>query len=286
MVQHTLVLDETQPVTRVSIVLPPPKGVPSHEVFAEAMLDRTSAHQRRSPLDWALSILVHASVLVLLLLAPLYFSQRLDLQKFNMTFLMTPAPPPAAPPPPPLTSALRRAVQSVPTRVFKPGILTVPTFIPKVVALSSGEVPPLEDSYAGVLGGVPGGLPGGIPGGQLGGVLGGGLNNVAKPPAATPRETPRGPVRVGGVVKPPRLLYGPEPRFPTLARQARLNGTVVIEAIIDEHGNVIEARVVSGHPLLVEAALEAVKERRYEPTFLDGEPIAIDLSVQVTFHFS
>jgi len=91
---------------------------------------------------------------------------------------------------------------------------------------------------------------------------------------------------VGGVVKPPRLLYGPEPRFPTLARQARLNGTVVIDAIIDEHGNVIEARVVSGHPLLIEAALEAVKERRYEPTILDGEPIAIDLSVQVTLHFS
>ena len=109
-----------------------------------------------------------------------------------------------------------------------------------------------------------------------------------RPPCrnARPGREGCGPVRVGGVVKPPRLLYGPEPRFPTLARQARLNGTVVIDAIIDEHGNVIEARVVSGHPLLIEAALEAVKERRYEPTILDGEPIAIDLSVQVTFHFS
>lgn len=358
MVQHTLVVDEVQPGTRVSIVLPPPKGVPSHEVFVEAMLDRASAHQSRSPLqpsgivlpppkvapshevfaevmldrasaqrwrnpmqpggivlpppkvapshevfaeatldrtsarqprsplDWGVSILVHTSVLVLLLLAPLYFTQGLDLQRFNLTFLVTPAPPAAAPPPPPLTSAMHRAVRAEPTRVFKPGILTAPTFIPKVVAPGFGEVAPPEDTFAGVPGGVPGGLPGGIPGGQLGGVLGGALNSVAKPAAVTPGAMPRAPVRVGGVVKPPRLLFGPEPRFPSLARQSRLSGIVVIEAIIDEHGNVIEARVVSGHPLLIQAALEAVKERKYEPTILDGEPTPIDLRVEVTFHFS
>jgi protein TonB len=61
---------------------------------------------------------------------------------------------------------------------------------------------------------------------------------------------------------------------------------VVIEAIIDEHGDVIDVHAVSGHPLLIQAALKAVKERKYEPTILDGEPVSIDLIAQVAFHFS
>jgi len=97
---------------------------------------------------------------------------------------------------------------------------------------------------------------------------------------------PKVPVRVGGDVKPPRLLYGPDPDYPVLARQSRLSGVVVIEAVIDERGNVKGMRVVSGHPLLVPAALNAISKRRYEPTILDGEPTPIDLRVEVSFSFS
>jgi len=87
-------------------------------------------------------------------------------------------------------------------------------------------------------------------------------------------------------VKPPRLLFAPDPEYPSLARMSRLSGVVVIDAIIDDHGDVKGMRVVSGHPLLIQAALKAVSQRKYEPTILDGEPTAIALEVQITFSVS
>ena len=131
--------------------------------------------------------------------------------------------------------------------------------------------------------GMPGGVPGGITGGQPGGVLGGVMNGVAAP-AAPASEGPKQPVRVGGNVKPPRLLSGPAPIYPILAKQSRIQGIVVIEAIIDEHGNVVEMHAISGHPLLIPAAMKAVSQRKYEPTILDGEATPVNLRVEVTFH--
>ena len=122
-------------------------------------------------------------------------------------------------------------------------------------------------------------------GGVLGGMLGGALKGVP-PPAAPVAEGPKAPVRVGGNVRPPRLLFGPAPVYPFLARQARLSGVVVIEAVIDEQGNVTGMRVISGHPILIPSAMTAVSKRKYEPTVLDGEPTPIDLRVEVSFSFS
>lgn len=127
------------------------------------------------------------------------------------------------------------------------------------------------------------GVPGGVPGGQIGGITGG-MPSVAAPVAAAPVvEGAKRPVRIGGNVKPPRLIYGPAAVYPILASQSHVHGTVVIDAIIDEHGSVIQEKVVSGHPLLVQAALKAVSERKYEPTILDGEPTPVDLRVEVNF---
>ena len=122
-------------------------------------------------------------------------------------------------------------------------------------------------------------------GGVLGGVLGGELKGV-QPPAPPVAAGPRAPVRVGGEVKPPRLLFGPEPEYPPLAKMSRISGVVIIEAIIDENGNVKGMRAISGHPILIPAALSAVSKRRYEPTVLDGQPTPIDLRVEVSFSFS
>jgi protein TonB len=80
------------------------------------------------------------------------------------------------------------------------------------------------------------------------------------------------------------MIFAPQLEYPVLARQSHVSGTVVIEAVIDEHGNVIEARALSGHPLLVPAALKAVSLRKYEPTILDGEPTPVTLRVEVDFH--
>jgi protein TonB len=271
---------------RGHIVLAPPRVAPLHDVFTEAILEDTSSHRHRSPLDWVASIGMHFAVLAVLLILPLYFTTGLDYQKLNLTFLATPMMPAAPPPPPPMASSTARPARVTPVRVIKPGQLTAPTFIPKeVVTTSGGSGAPPDESLMGVAGGVPGGIPGGQVGGVLGGVLGGALKGV-QPPAPPVAAGPRAPVRVGGEVKPPRLLFGPEPEYPPLAKMSRISGVVIIEAIIDEKGNVRGMRAISGHPILIPAALSAVSKRRYEPTILDGQPTPIDLRVEVSFSFS
>jgi protein TonB len=127
------------------------------------------------------------------------------------------------------------------------------------------------------------GIAGGVPGGQIGGIVGG-MPSVAAPVVAAPAaEGPKRPVRIGGNVRPPRLIYGPAAVYPILASQSHVHGMVVIDAIIDEHGNVVEEKAVSGHPLLLQAALKAVSLRKYEPTILDGEPTPVNLRVEVNF---
>jgi len=269
---------------KAHVVLPPPSAKPLHEVFAEAMLEDTSTRQHRSPLDWVASMGVHIALLTAILLMPLYFTAGLDTHKLNLTFLAAPGVP-AGPPPAPLRSAAApRQVRAVPVRVVMAGKLIAPTFIPKAVVTSTGPAP--EETV--VAEGVPGGVPGGIPGGVTGGVFGGVLAGVVKapPPPAAVAAAMKAPVRVGGNVKPPRLLFAPDPEYPSLARMARLSGVVVIDAVIDDHGEVTGMRVVSGHPLLIQAALNAVSKRKYEPTILDGEPTAIALEVQITFRVS
>ena len=275
--QNILYLEDTyrNVVQTKSVVLPPAQVASKHEVFAEAILDKSSVRQKRHPLKWAISLGAHLLILFLLLLVPLYYSQGLDLHRFNTTLLVAPLPPAAAPPPPP-PSAVARAVRSVP-KTFTPGKLTAPSFVPKTVAIAANDLQPEE-----ALVGVTGGVPGGIPGGQVGGFLGGILTNISAPGAPV-AEGPRKPVRVGGNIKAPRLLSGPAPAYPVLAMQSRVSGTVVIEAIIDEHGNVVQQRAISGSPLLIPAALAAVAKRKYEPTILDGEATQIDLRVEVNF---
>jgi protein TonB len=280
--QNFLFVKDAEPAARqeAHVVLPPPKVEPLHEVFAEAMLEDTSSHQRRSPFDWVAAIGVHFAVLAVLLILPLYFTSGLDFKKLNLTFLATPVMPAA--PPPPILSAAARPARISPIRNFTPGLLTAPSFIPKAVAAGpASAAAPLDDSMMGVAGGIPGGQAGGI----LGGVLGGELKGVP-PPAAPVVAGPKVPLRIGGNVKAPRLLFGPDPMYPLLAKQAHIGGIVVIEAVIDEQGNVTGMRVISGHPILIPAALTAVSKRKYEPTVLDGEPMPIDLRVEVTFSFS
>src|SRR5258708_4031352 len=88
---------------------------------------------------------------------------------------------------------------------------------------------------------------------------------------------------VGQGVKAPRLILGPQPVYPILARQARISGAVVIDAVIDTQGNIVEMRTVSGHPILALAAMEALRHWKYEPTILGGEAIPVELLVTLTF---
>jgi protein TonB len=93
-------------------------------------------------------------------------------------------------------------------------------------------------------------------------------------------------VRAGSLLKAPRQTYNVNPEYPTLAREAHIQGTVVVDAVIDEKGNVVQARAVSGHPLLIAAALKAVLQWKYEPTSLNGQPVSVELQAQVHFNLS
>lgn len=124
---------------------------------------------------------------------------------------------------------------------------------------------------------------------------GGGL--VAAPPPPTPKPpvvkdpapavpTHTGPVRVGGRVRQPQLIREVKPSYPALAVSARVQGVVRIEAIISRDGVIRDARVVSGHPLLVAAALDAVRQWRYRPTVLNDEAVEVALALEVNFTLS
>lgn len=90
-------------------------------------------------------------------------------------------------------------------------------------------------------------------------------------------------MRVGGRIREPRIISRIDPVYPALARQARIEGDVVVEAVIGTDGTVQEMRATSGPALLIPAALEALKKWRYEPTYLNDEPVAVQFFV--TIHF-
>ena len=211
----------------------------------------------------------------LFVLVPLIYTEALPSAQL-MTFLAAPPPPP--PPPPPPAAPAPRIVR----RVTVQDIMKAPTVIPKTIARP--DAAPAPASAVGVVGGIPGGVSGGQFGGVLGSVLGGVLSTASAPPpppppkAATPKR-----IRVGGQVEGARLIYQPKPEYPPLAKMARIQGTVRLEAIISKDGTIQDLKVVSGHPLLVKSALEAVQRWRYQPTLLNGEPVEVVTEVDVNF---
>jgi periplasmic protein TonB len=250
------------------------------DVFLNALLETpTTKSARRSPLQWAAATGLHIVILAALIIVPLYTSGTIELGNYKDTPL---ASPPVAPPPPP--PAAGRAVaphitSRRPNLTYTLGKVSAPTSIPKTVSLDNSAA---EPDLGGVAGGVPGGVPGGQLGGTLGGVLGGTGTLVPIPPSPQPAQ--KRILRVGSNLKAPRQTFSIQPEYPVLAKQTHISGTVVVSAVIDEHGNVVGARAVSGHQLLIPAALKAVLQWKYEPTLLNGTPVAVEM--EVTVHFS
>jgi protein TonB len=219
-----------------------------------------------------LSFMLQVALIGVLILIPLIYTDALP--KGNlMTFLVAPPPPP--PPPPPPAAAVK--VVKIQSEVIN-GQLRTPTKIPnKVQMIKEEEAPPDMG------GGVPGGVPGGIPGGSTGGVMGGilGSANAAIPKVATPQR-----VRVSTGVATGLLIKKVTPNYPQLAKQARIQGTVVLQAEISKDGTIQNLQLISGHPMLAPAAIEAVRQWRYKPYLLNGEPVAVETTVQVNFSLS
>jgi periplasmic protein TonB len=245
-----------------------------NDVFLSALLETgTTTTVRRSPLQWAAATGLHIVILAALIIVPLYTTGTIQLSKYDETPLVAP---PAAPPPPPPAAARAVVPHTSTTRpklTYTQGKLTAPTSIPKTV---SGDTAAAAPDL-----GVVGGVPGGVAGGQPGGVFGGTGTSVPIPP---PQPAAKRIVRVGSNLKAPRQTHSVQPEYPPLARQTHVWGTVTVNAVIDEHGNVVQARALTGHPLLIQAALNAVLQWKYEPTLLNGTPVAVEM--EVTVHFN
>jgi protein TonB len=245
--------------------------------FSEAvLLDENRFKTGSRTLKLLVSIVAHVTLISVPILLGLFFTDTINIKQYASMMLVAPPPPP--PPPPPATAPLIKAAP-VRQRFVAGGKLFAPTVIPKTIA--EIKEAPLEPDSFGVTGGVPGGVPGGQMGGVLGGVIGGVLSTAAKP-VAPPSGRPA-PIRVGGRVKPPKAIIQVHPDYPPLARQAHIQGQVQIDAILDEQGNVVEVKVVSGPPLLYQAAVDALRKWKYEPTYLNDQPIAVQMIVTITF---
>ncbi len=225
----------------------------------------SSAHGSKTNKPWtvAMSAIVQALIVGILILIPLIYTEALP-KGFMNTFLVAPAPPP---PPPPPAAPVKAVVRP---RIVTPQRMVAPTVIPKTVQMIKDEAP----DVGGVEGGV--GVPGGVPGGVLGGIIG----NSAPPPPPKPTQMR---IRVGGNVQGAKLIHQVQPIYPQIAKTAHVSGTVLLHAIIAKDGSIQELQYVSGPPLLMRAAMDAVHEWRYQPTLLNGEPVEVDTTIQVVF---
>ena len=114
-----------------------------------------------------------------------------------------------------------------------------------------------------------------------------GANPAAVPPAASPAQLPTSEhpkrVRVSEKVSQTLLIKSVNPRYPAGALSARIQGSVILQAIISREGDVTEVKLVSGHPMLVPSAIDAVKRWKYKPYLLNGEPVEVETQVTVNY---
>jgi protein TonB len=244
-------------------------------MFEDSLLESGGRLKTKRGMTTTISFILQIGILIVMILIPLIFTEALPRTQL-MTFLVAPPPPP---PPPPPAAAPVKVVRQIQTDIVN-GQLRTPTKIPqKVQMIKEDEAPPPVMATSGVVGGVPGG----VPGGQMGGVIGGIISStpVAVPKVATPQR-----VRVSQGVSTGLLIRKVNPNYPPLARQARIQGTVVLQAEISKSGDIQNLRLISGHPMLAPSAIEAVKQWKYKPYLLNGEPVEVETTVQVNFTLS
>jgi protein TonB len=248
--------------------------------FSDVLLEADSATKHRRRWATTSSVIVQSLILGVLLIVPLMFTEALPKQQL-LTFLIAPPPPP--PPPPPAAAAPVKIVRQIQTDLLD-GHLRAPSRIPqRVQMIKEEEAPPPMVSGTGVVGGVPGG----IPGGQLGGVIGGiisSANNASVPKLAAPEPPKR--IRISQGVTRGMRIFSPQPAYPKIAQAARVSGDVVLTAIISRQGEIEHLTVLSGHPLLVSAAIQAVEQWRYRPFLLNDQPIEVETTITVSFKFN
>ena len=239
-------------------------------MFEDSLIESGGKLKTKRGRTTAFSFVLEAIVVGIMILIPLMITDALP-KAMTMTFLAAPPPPPPPPPPP----AVVHVVKQVETDIVNNQLRT-PTKIPKKVEIiKEEEAPPPQ------MAGVVGGVPGGVPGGSMNGVIGGIIGNT---PAAIPKVAAPQRVRVSAGVTQGLKIHDVTPQYPQMAKIARVQGSVVLAAEIGKDGTIQNLHVIStASPLLNQAAIDAVRQWKYRPYILNGEPVVVDTTVTVNF---
>ncbi len=221
----------------------------------------------------AIGSLAFLSVILLgLIVIPLFHIDPLP-QRERLTLLYLQPPPAAA-------GNATKLRAPAPPSTYAPTSITIPTPVHK----TQEAPPPPISTTGGVLGGVSGAVVGGVSGGVFHEMLNGApsVPALANPPVPTPVKR----IRVAARVAEANLIHDVTPQYPPEAGRARLEGTVLLMAVIGKDGSVKDVRVESGLPILAQAAIDAVKQWRYKPYMIDGEPVEVDSRITINFTLS
>ncbi|MGZ4866153.1 MAG: energy transducer TonB [Candidatus Angelobacter sp.] len=238
-------------------------------MFEDSLMESGGRIKTNQKWTGLISTLIQLGLVGFLVLLPLIFTEALPKGQLT-TWLVAPPPPP--PPPPPAAPQIQQHVQKVSEIVD--GSLRTPSKIPKKVQMIQQEEAPQQSS------GVVGGVVGGVPGGSAGGVIGDIIGSAAQPPkVATPQK-----LRVSSGVADGLKIHDVTPAYPQMARIAHIQGDVLLQATISKSGVIENLRAVQGHPILIQAAMDAVKQWKYKPYILNGEPVEVETTIKVQFH--
>ena len=237
-------------------------------MFEDSLVESSGALSRQNPWTASLSFVVQGLLAGVLVLLPLIYTEALPWRQ--LTAIVT-----APVPPPPATSSPDRPPARQSRLLTDDGVIRVPVSIPTRVAMVHDEEATVGAGTTPEVAGVPGGTGAGVPNSVI--------SNIIQVPPTMPKVDAPSKVRVSSGVAQGLLIHQVKPAYPSLAVQARVQGTVVLQAVIAKDGTVRDLRVLSGHPLLVQAALEAVQLWRYKPYLLNEQPVEVDTQINVNF---
>ena len=242
-----------------------------------SLFESRARNNGRKPVTVVVSAIVHVVAIIVLVLIPLLQTQAITIPPIDPSLL---APRIEIPKPVDVFSAKSHA-QKVTRTDSK--ILIAPESMPEKIAF-------VDEFTSPSIGLLPATSRNGLSPLLLdflnaGGEVTPSISPPLPPPAPPPPPpiTKAEPIRRGGNVQAANLIYQVNPVYPVLARQARVQGVVVMEAVINKSGSIESLHVLTGHPLLNQAALDAVKQWKYRPTMLNGEPVEVITTVTVIF---
>lgn len=252
-------------------------------MFEQALLP--SAEKGARGLSLMASLSLQMAMVGAAFLVPLFFIEALPLVRLNRALIAPPVPPP-----PPHIRLVPVPANWAPPQI-RAGRLYAPPRVPE-------RVNHIVDQELPDAGAVEGSVQtAGLSGPNVVGSISTLVEQFSNRPVAAPPEpkpvaqpapppAPVGPVRVGGDVQTAKLIKQVKPPYPPLAKQARIQGTVKLMGVISKEGTIVQLQVLSGHPLLVQAAVDAVRQWVYRPTYLNREPVEVIAPIDVHFTLS